>query len=243
MKILVVDDDVICRTLIVKGLEKANYDTVEAQDAGEALRLLQSDGAISLLITDVMMPEVDGFDLVDRIRKVPSLARLPVLICSALGTPDTVLRAARLKIAGYLLKPIDLRRLRQEVARIQEGRFRPFAGFPETLSRLDLDETGYLKMLTSLLEKLSRDLPEISRLCDCGDSQELSTLLAGLSGAAKSLGAEALTDVIGTMARANAANDTSSIASLIPDIERAAAELKEAVQSLGQEFELASPER
>lgn len=240
MKILVVDDDVICRTLIVKGLEKANYDTVEAQDAGEALRLLQSDGAISLLITDVMMPEVDGFDLVDRIRKVPSLARLPVLICSALGTPDTVLRAARLKIAGYLLKPIDLRRLRQEVARIQKRRIGAFADFPETLSRLDLDEAGYLKMLTPLLEKLSRDLPEIGRLCDWGDSQKLSTLLAGLSGTAKSLGAEALTDVIGTMARANAANDTSSVASLIPDIERAAAELKEAVQRLCRQSELAS---
>lgn len=240
MKILVVDDDVICRTLIVKGLEKANYDTVEAQDAGEALRLLQSDGAISLLITDVMMPEVDGFDLVDRIRKVPSLARLPVLICSALGTPDTVLRAARLKIAGYLLKPIDLRRLRQEVARIQKGRIGAFADFPETLSRLDLDEAGYLKMLTPLLEKLPRDLPEIGRLCDWGDSQKLSTLLAGLSGTAKSLGAEALTDVIGTMARANAANDTSSVASLIPDIERAAAELKEAAQRLCRQSELAS---
>ena len=240
MKILVVDDDAICRTLIVKGLEKAGYEAAEAQDAREAFRLLQSDGAISLLLTDLMMPEIDGFDLLDRIRKVPSLARLPVLVCSALGTPDTILRAARLKIAGYLLKPIDLRRLREEVARIQKGQIRPFADLPETLSRLDLDKAGYLKMLTSLLEKLSRDLPEISRLCDCGDSQELSTLLAGLSGAAQTLGAEALADVIGTMARANAANDISSIASLIPDMERAAAELKEAAQRLCQECEPAT---
>jgi hypothetical protein len=57
------------------------------------------------------------------------------------------------------------------------------------------------------------------------------------------LGAEALADVIGTMGRANAANDASSISSLIPDIERAAGELKEAVQRLCQEFEPASPER
>jgi CheY-like chemotaxis protein len=243
MKILVVDDDAVCRTLIVKGLEKARYDTVEAQDARQALRLLQSDGAISLLIIDVMMPEIDGFDLLDQIRSAPSLASLPVLICSALGSPDIVLRAARLNIAGYLLKPVDLRRLRQEVERIQKARIRPLADFPETLSRLEVDEASYLKMLTALLEKLSQDLPEISRLCNRRDSQRLSIRLAGLSGAAQSLGAEALSDVIGRMSAANAANDTSFIASLIPELEKAAAELREGVQRLSQQSEPANAQK
>jgi CheY-like chemotaxis protein len=243
MKILVVDDDAICRTLIVRGLQKAGYETVEARDGGEAFRSLQSDGAISLLITDVMMPKTDGFGLLQRIRMIPSLARLPVLICSALGTREAVLRGAGLKIAGYLLKPIDLRRLRQEVVRIQEGPFRPFAHSAETLARLDLDETSYREMLTALLEKLSHDLPQIRRLCDDGRSQELSTLLAGLLGAAESLGAEALTGVIGAMTRANAANDAPSIVSLFPEMEKAAAEIKQAVQSLCQELVPSGPER
>jgi len=236
MKILVVDDDTICRTLIVKGLEKARYEAVEAQDAVEAFRLLQSDRAITLLITDLMMPKTDGFDLLEQIRTVPTLASLPVLICSTLGDRDTVLRAARLNIAGYLLKPVDLRRLRREVARIEQGRIRPFADLAETLARLDLDEPGYIKMLTSLLEKISRDLPEISRLCEGGDSQELSTLLAGLLGAAESLSAESLTHVLWKLARASAAHDSGSLRSLIPEVKRAAAELAEAVQNLCQDF-------
>jgi CheY-like chemotaxis protein len=240
MKILVVDDDAVCRTLIVKGLEKAHYDTVEAQDARQALRLLQSDGAISLLIIDLMMPEVDGFGLLDQIRKAPYLAGLPVLICSALGSPETVLRAARLNIAGYLLKPVDLRRLRQEVERIQEARLRPLADFHETLSRLEVDEASYLKMLTDFLEKLSQDLPEISRLCDRRDSRGLSIRLARLSGAAQSLGAEALSDVIGRMSAANAANDADFVSSLIPEMEKAMAELKEAVLKPRQQPEPAN---
>jgi HPt (histidine-containing phosphotransfer) domain-containing protein len=108
------------------------------------------------------------------------------------------------------------------------------------LSRLEVDKGSYFKTLTALLEKLSEDLPDIRRLCDCGDFHRLSTKLAGLSGAAKSLGAEGLSHVVGRMVRANAANDTSSIASLIPEMEKAAAELKEAMQRLCRQFELAS---
>jgi CheY-like chemotaxis protein len=127
MKILVVDDDAICRTVIVKGLEKGGYDTVEARDAREALRILQSDGTVSLLITDMMMPEVDGFGLLEHIRHIPTLAHLPVLICSALGSSDIVFRAAHLNLGGYLLKPIDLPRLRQEVRRLLSTQAKPLA--------------------------------------------------------------------------------------------------------------------
>jgi CheY-like chemotaxis protein len=240
MKILIVDDDAICRTVMVKGLQKAGYETVQARNAPEALRVLQSVGAISLLITDMMMPEVDGFGLLDHIRKTPSLAHLPVLICSALSSSDIVFRAAHLNIVGYLLKPIDLPRLRQEVRRVLSTQARPLSHVSETLSRLEMDEVGYLQMLTFFLNKLFQDLPEISRLGDCGESQKLSTKLAGLSGAAQTLGAEALSHVITRMARANAAHGPSSISSLVPEMEKAAAELKEAVQRLCRQFESAS---
>jgi HPt (histidine-containing phosphotransfer) domain-containing protein len=111
------------------------------------------------------------------------------------------------------------------------------------LSRLEVDEVGYLKILTALLEKLSEDLPDIRRLCDSGDFRRLSTKLAGLSGAAKSLGAEELSHVVERMAQANAANDAPSIVSLFPEVEKAAAELKEAVQRLSRQFELASAKK
>jgi CheY-like chemotaxis protein len=72
MKILVVDDDAIRQILIAKGLENAGYDTVLATDARQALEVLQSDGAISLFITDVMMPEIDGFGLLDSCSPSPA---------------------------------------------------------------------------------------------------------------------------------------------------------------------------
>jgi CheY-like chemotaxis protein len=243
MKILVVDDDAICRKVIVKGLEKGGYDTVEAGDAREALRVLQSDGTISLLITDMMMPDMDGFGLLEHIRRVPTLAHLPVLICSALGTSDVVFRAADLNLCGYLLKPIDLPRLRQEVRRILSTQAGPLAHLSETLLRLEVDEISYFQMLTSFLEKLSRDLPEISWLGGHGESQKLSTKLVGLSGAAQTLGAEALSQVITKIAQANTAGATSSISFLIQELEKAAAELKEAMQRLSPQPELANAQK
>jgi CheY-like chemotaxis protein len=239
MRILVVDDDAICRTLIVKGLEKTSHDTLEAPDGRQALRLLQSDGAISLLILDVMMPGIDGLDLLDQIRRAPYLAGLPVLICSALGSPETVVRAAHLNIAGYLLKPIDLRRLRQEVERIQEARVRPLADVRETLSRLEVDEANYLQMLAALLEKLSQELPEIKKSCEACDAHRLSLQLASLKGAAEWLGAEALSHLLARMSVANDADATRFISSLIPEMEKIAAELREVVQKLSPASELA----
>jgi CheY-like chemotaxis protein len=195
------------------------------------------------LITDMMMPDVDGFGLLEHVRRVPTLANLPVLICSALGSSDIVFRAAHLNLGGYLLKPIDLPRLRQEVRRILSTQARPLAHLSETLSRLEVDEIGYLHMLTSFLYKLSQDLPEISRLGDCGESQKLSTKLAGISGAAQTLGTEALSHVITKMEQATAAGDTRAVASLMPELEKAAAELEEAVQRLWRQFEPAGARR
>ena len=112
MRMLGVDDDAVWRTMVVKGLAKSRYDTVEARDGREALAMLQSRGAISLLITDMMMPEFEGLGLLEHTRRTPSLANLPVLICSELGSSDVLFRAAHRNVLAHLLKPIDLPRLR-----------------------------------------------------------------------------------------------------------------------------------
>jgi YesN/AraC family two-component response regulator len=161
-----------------------------------------------------------------------------------MGSSDVVSRATHLNIVGYLLKPIDLPRLRQEVRRILSMQVKPLPHLSETLARLEVDEGAYLHMLTSFLRELSQDMPEISWLGRCSEFQKLSTKLARLSGAAQTLGAEALSQVINRMARANAANDTPSILSLFPEMEKAAAELKEAAQRLCRhQFQLASAKK
>jgi CheY-like chemotaxis protein len=93
LTVLVVDDDDITRRLIARGLPKAGGDTREAENAEAASDLLRTDRSITLVIMDVMMPGTDGLNMVKPLRRTPP-SRLPVLICSALGTPGAVARAA-----------------------------------------------------------------------------------------------------------------------------------------------------
>lgn len=90
MTVLVVDDDDITRRLIARRLQKAGGDTLKAEAASD---LLRTDRSSALVITDVMMPGTDGLNMVKPLRRTPP-SRLPVLICSALGTPGAVARAA-----------------------------------------------------------------------------------------------------------------------------------------------------
>jgi CheY-like chemotaxis protein len=63
MKILVVEDDPFIREMAVTGLEDAGYEAIEAASGGEALRLLHAGIAVDALLTDVRMPEVNGWEV------------------------------------------------------------------------------------------------------------------------------------------------------------------------------------
>ena len=86
-------------------------------------------------------------------------------------------------------------------------------------------------------------MPGIGWLGRRGEFQRLSTKLACLSGAAQTFGAEALSQVVQRMTRANASNDTCAILSLFPEMEEATAEVKEAVRRLCRQFGLASAKK
>lgn len=80
--VLVVDDDRAIRTLVQTCLERDGYGTLTAASGDEALELLQEHGPdISLLLTDVVMPGIDGLELAQRVRQIQP--RLPVVVMSA----------------------------------------------------------------------------------------------------------------------------------------------------------------
>ena len=87
MKILVVDDETAIRTMMVSALKSAGYDTVDAKDGAEALRLLRSGLRVDALITDIRMPGADGWAVARAYREqVPDL---PVLYIT--GQADEML--------------------------------------------------------------------------------------------------------------------------------------------------------
>ena len=114
LKILVVDDESRMRKLVKDFLVRDNFEVIEAADGEEAVDLFYSDKNIALIILDVMMPEVDGFEMVRRIRRMDK--EVPVLFLSARSSVDDIVFGFGLGANDYLRKPFSLREL---IARVK----------------------------------------------------------------------------------------------------------------------------
>jgi len=230
LTVLIVDDDELTRRLIASGLRKVGWNTREAEGAEAAINLLETDGSIALVITDVMMPETDGLSMVSELRRNPSYAELPVLICTATGTPAAVSRALGLNIAGYLLKPIDIPRLRETVAQILGAPRRALADVPKTRARLDVDPDRYRELLAELVERLEVSLTEMARLIDNGQFKDLYSLAAALGGAAQNLGAERVAATLAGHLQACENGEPARLSSLLSEMRSEVAILRQAAQ-------------
>src|SRR5512145_1707539 len=114
-KILVAEDDPEARELLKLLLGGGDYDLIEATDGVEALDLLRTEHP-DLLITDIVMPRMDGYELVRKLRQDQSLSRLKVIFCSASYHEREVREMARsLGVRNTLLKPYDVDSVRRIV--------------------------------------------------------------------------------------------------------------------------------
>jgi DNA-binding response OmpR family regulator len=103
--VLVVDDEIGALTLIGIMLERGGFNVLKAKDAEAALAILDQTTP-DLIILDVMMPGMDGIELCSVIRQRPDTSNLPVLILSARGDADSVMRGMEAGANDYLPKPI-----------------------------------------------------------------------------------------------------------------------------------------
>jgi CheY-like chemotaxis protein/CHASE3 domain sensor protein len=110
-KVLVVDDDVRNIFALTSVLEQKGAFVEVARNGREALELLESSGDIDLVLMDIMMPEMDGFEAIARLRAIPRFASLPVIAVTAKAMRDDQERCLRAGANDYLSKPINLDRL------------------------------------------------------------------------------------------------------------------------------------
>lgn len=105
-QILIVDDEPIWLKVLKKMLETKGYMVREAASGADALNTLKSYEP-DLILLDVRMPDMNGFDLLDHIKQLPKLASKPVVLVSAMDDFHAKKVARDLGAAEYLLKPLD----------------------------------------------------------------------------------------------------------------------------------------
>lgn len=115
--ILVVDDDSSVRRVLQMQLAEAGYDVAQANSGGEALRFL-AESHPQLVITDLKMPDLDGIELLQRIRE--DEIQTTVILITAFGSIETAVQAMRLGAYDYITKPIDYDALLAAVHRALE---------------------------------------------------------------------------------------------------------------------------
>lgn len=103
-KVLIADDEAEIRELLRLYLEKEGYDIVEAVNGEEALRILQEDSGIGIVLLDIMMPKIDGFHVLKRIREERNL---PVVILSAKTEDSDKILGLDLGADDYIAKPFN----------------------------------------------------------------------------------------------------------------------------------------
>lgn len=104
--LLIVDDDAISRTILA-ALFEGDYRIVEAQDGAACLDAIEREGdAVVALLLDVMMPGIDGLEVLKRLAPTGFLARTPVFLITAERTAKVMEEAYRLGVMDVIVKPI-----------------------------------------------------------------------------------------------------------------------------------------
>lgn len=119
MRILLVEDEAIVRFYLKVTLSNINGEVVDTKSAVDALELLNKDPNFDLIITDIKMQGMDGFDFIDELKKRG--INIPVVVESAYLTNDPRMNKYRDVVKAFIKKPIDLNVLESVVREIEGG--------------------------------------------------------------------------------------------------------------------------
>ena len=150
-RILIVDDEPFNRDVLAQELELLDHDTVAAIHGREALARLAED-TVDLILLDVMMPEMDGIEVLRHLKADARLRHVPVIMISALDDLDSVVRCIELGAEDYLPKPFDPILLKARIgACLEKKRWRD-------------QEVAYLERIERQMQEIERERARADRL-------------------------------------------------------------------------------
>ena len=104
--VLVVDDDPVIRSMLTASLEASGHEVTTAKDGSEALELVRAEG-FDVILLDVLMPGMNGDQVLEHLKDDPKLRHVPVVMVTSLDDVGSAVRCIELGADDYLPKPID----------------------------------------------------------------------------------------------------------------------------------------
>ena len=149
-KVLVIDDDAVQRALLLAVFRKQGLEVLQAANGQEGIRLAR-DGRPDLIVSDVNLPEMDGFAVLENLRKEPITAAIPFIIITANPDAADQRRATESGASGYLPKPISISNL-QALVNAEIGKKKRTVLRTAKVLVID-DDDGFRAALIVMLEK------------------------------------------------------------------------------------------
>jgi DNA-binding response OmpR family regulator len=146
--VLVVDDNEMNRDMLARRLQRQNCEVVTAENGQLALELVGMR-SFDLILLDVMMPGMSGYDVLERLKSDPHLKHIPVIMISAVDDIDSVVRCIEMGAEDYLFKPFNPVLLKARVSAVLSRR----PGVRITVDRTELANS--ISELQTLLAELS----------------------------------------------------------------------------------------
>jgi class 3 adenylate cyclase len=189
--LLVVDDNEDNRYVLIQRLQREGYLTIlQAADGAEAMEFLKTH-EIDLVLLDVLMPEMDGHQVLEQIQGNPQLRNIPVIMVSAVDEIETVVRCIEAGAEDYLQKPfnpvllrariqasLDKKRLRDETIKqlqVIRGVFGKYV--PESIVDAIISGQGNIEPMQSMATILYTDIEDFTRISESMPPEQIVDML------------------------------------------------------------------
>ncbi len=174
--ILVVDDELQVRRAVCKCLEQAGYEVLDAVDGAEALKVMEGIH-VDLVLLDVLMPVLDGFETVRRMKDEEMLREIPIILVTAMLDVEEELKGLDLGVNDYILKPFKseelIKRVQTWLKRSQLERLQRQREQARTVSQLTVTLSHHIN--NSLMAMLGR--AELTDERDPGQARQLKDVV------------------------------------------------------------------
>ena len=121
LKLLVVDDSVTMRRIIINTLKRIHYeDIIEAEDGADAYAKLETESGIDFIITDWNMPNMSGLEFVNKVRS-SDFKTLPILMVTTRSIKEDIIEAMKAGVNSYIVKPFTPQTLQEKIDRILDS--------------------------------------------------------------------------------------------------------------------------
>jgi CheY-like chemotaxis protein len=159
--ILIVEDNPVSAKMLELNLKQFGYQTMLTQTAKEALEYLEYAPHTRLIITDVMMPDMDGFEFLQAIKGHPFWKKIPVIMATSLADVDSIKRAFAIGCRYYIVKPITAAQLLHKVREVLDPE-QPILRDPfQVMLELGLDLAAYQEIARAFAEQVGDKIGQL----------------------------------------------------------------------------------